>query len=179
VLPGAVDLPDVPEGSPPVAAGRFVASEWTVETLKEYTDAAIGHAAEAAAVAIAAAEKLSNQRFEDQQIAVTAALAAQKEAVAAALTAADRAVAKAETAAERRFEGVNEFRGQLADQALSFMSRAEALLQISANAEKIDALSARVDRSEGRGAGVGVVVAWVMAGAVALGVVITLLFKIP
>jgi hypothetical protein len=130
-----------------------MADEWTVDTLKLYADAAIAHASDVARIAIEAAEKLSSQRFEDQQIAVTAALAAQKEAVAAALTAADRAVAKAETAAERRFASVNEFRAQLSDQAATFMSRAEALLQIYANTEKIDALSARMDRGEGGHAG--------------------------
>ena len=58
-------------------------------------------------------------------------------------------MSKAELAAERRFDSVNEFRAQLSDQAATFISRAEALLQINANAEKIDALSARMDRGEG------------------------------
>lgn len=126
---------------------------WTLDTLRAYTDAAIEHAANVAAISLAAAERLSSQRFDDQSVAVAAALAAQKEAVAAALTAADRAVSKAELAANARFEGVNEFRGQLADQATTFMSRAEGLLQIKANADKIDALATRIDRSEGQGAG--------------------------
>lgn len=155
-----------------------MSDEWTVSTLKAYADAAIAHAAATSALMIDAAEKLSNQRFDDQQIAVTAALAAQKEAVAAALTAADRAVAKAETAAERRFDSVNEFRAQLADQATSFISRAEALLQIAANAEKIDALSARVDRSEGHSSGTSVAWGWVVAGVAVLGTVVTLLLKL-
>lgn len=131
--------------------------DWTVATLKEYTDAAIAHAAQTSSLMIEAAEKLSGQRFDDQQIAVNAALAAQKEAIAAALTAADRAVAKSETAADKRFEAVNEFRGQLTDQATTFISRAEALLQLKANADKIDALSTRMDLSDGRGAGANAV----------------------
>lgn len=40
-----------------------------------------------------------------------------------ALDAAQTAVTKAETATEKRFDAVNEFRGQLADQASSFMPR--------------------------------------------------------
>jgi hypothetical protein len=126
-----------------------VPDEWTVDTLKAYADAAIGHAGEVARIAIEAAEKLNGQRFEDQKIAVAAALAAAEKAVIAALAAQDKAVSKAELAAERRFDSVNEFRAQLSDQAATFMSRAEALLQINANAEKIDALSARMDRGDG------------------------------
>jgi len=40
-----------------------------------------------------------------------------------ALDAAQTAVTKAETATEKRFDAVNEFRGQLSDQAASFMPR--------------------------------------------------------
>lgn len=151
---------------------------WTLDTLRAYADAAIQHAGDVAAISLAAAEKLSSQRFDDQSVAVAAALAAQKEAVAAALTAADRAVSKAELAAERRFEGVNEFRGQLSDQAATFMSRAEALLQMQANADKIDALATRMDRTEGRSTGLNA--GWVIftTAVAALGVVVALLLKL-
>jgi len=132
-----------------------------IDALRAYTDAAIQHAADVAAISLAAAEKLTGQRFEDQQIAVAAAFAAQKEAIAAALAAQEKAVTKAELAAERRFEGVNEFRGQLSDQAATFMSRAEALLQIQTNADKIDALATRIDRTEGRSTGLNV--GWTIA----------------
>lgn len=59
-------------------------------------------------------ERASNQRFESQDRAVSAALAA-----------AEKAVAKAEIAAEKRFDAVNEFRGQLKDQAATFVTRTE------------------------------------------------------
>jgi hypothetical protein len=62
--------------------------------------------------------------------ALAAALAAQKES---ARTLAD--------ATADRFEGVNEFRGQLTDQAASFLTRAEYQA-------KHDALLARVDTAE-------------------------------
>lgn len=78
------------------------------------------------------------QRFAASQEALTAALSAQKEAVAAALLAADRAVSKAELATEKRFEATNEFRSQLADQAQTFMPRAEAEIRLSSLSEKID-----------------------------------------
>lgn len=155
-----------------------MADDWTVDTLKAYADAAITHAADVARIALEAAEKLNGQRFEDQKIAVAAALAAAEKAVIAALAAQDKAVSKAELAAERRFEGVNEFRAQLADQATSFISRAEALLQIQANADKIDSLSARMDKSDGHSTGANAVWAWVVAAVAVLGVVITLVIRL-
>jgi hypothetical protein len=85
------------------------------------------------------------QRFEGQEKAVAAALAAQEKAVAAALSAADRAVSKAELAAEKRFEAVNEFRGQLADQAGRLLPRSEADVALGGVREKIDGLTGRVE----------------------------------
>lgn len=70
---------------------------------------------------------------------------AQEKAVSAALAAAEKAVAKAELAAEKRFEAVNEFRGQLSDQAASFMPRAEASLESTNTRERIDALATRLE----------------------------------
>lgn len=61
------------------------------------------------------------QRFRAQQAAVQAELAGLA-----------RAVDKAEVATEKRFEGVNEFRSQLADQARDFMPRREAEQAIEA-----------------------------------------------
>lgn len=66
------------------------------------------------------------QRFEGQEKAVNAALIAAKEAVNAALAAAKEAVTKAEVANEKRLDNVNEFRGQLKDQAATLLPRAEA-----------------------------------------------------
>ena len=57
-----------------------------------------------------------NRRFEDLDAKTTLAL-----------NNADKAVIKAETATEKRFEGVNEFRQTLADQAATLMPRSEAL----------------------------------------------------
>ncbi len=70
-----------------------------------------------------------------------ASLAAQDKAVQIAMVASEKAVVKAEIAAEKRFEAVNEFRGQLADQAATFMPRAEAEQRLSALAEKITDLT--------------------------------------
>jgi len=49
-----------------------------------------------------------------------------------------KAIEKAEMATEKRFEGVNEFRDQLRDQALTFMPRSEAEVRIIALTERSD-----------------------------------------
>jgi hypothetical protein len=93
------------------------------------------------------------QRFEAQSDALTAAFLAQQtamqtalisaeKAVQAALAAADRAVAKAETTSDKRFDGVNEFRGQLADQQRTFIPRAEVDILVRGLTEKVDSLNA-------------------------------------
>ncbi len=66
-----------------------------------------------------------------------AAISAQDKAVQIAMIASEKAVVKAEIAAEKRFEAGNEFRGQLSDQAATFMPRVEAEQRLSALAEKI------------------------------------------
>lgn len=83
------------------------------------------------------------QRFDDQNAAVAAALAA-----------AEKAVVKAETATERRFEGVNEFRSTLADQARDLMPRKESEQLHEAAAARLDALERRADREVGRSRGI-------------------------
>jgi hypothetical protein len=70
-----------------------------------------------------------------------AAISAQDKAVQIAMVASEKAVVKAEIAAEKRFEAVNEFRGQLADQAATFMPRAEAEQRLGSLSEKITDLT--------------------------------------
>lgn len=103
-------------------------------------------------------------RFVASEQAVKDAFAAQEKAINAALAASEKAVLKAETASEKRFEGVNEFRGQLGDQQRTLMPRAEAEALVKALNEKLEAIAiasnqglsalvARLDRTEGRGQG--------------------------
>jgi hypothetical protein len=112
---------------------------WTLATLDRHLmgvmnerDRAYQHRYEAQEKAVAAAllaqERLSQTSF-----------ASQEKAVAAALTAAQSAVNKAEVAAEKRFDSVNEFRAQLADQAATFLPRAEFDRAIGSLSEKLDA----------------------------------------
>jgi hypothetical protein len=83
-----------------------------------------------------------DQRFSDQDKAVQAALQAAKEAVT-----------KAEIAADKRFDAVNEFRGQLADQTNTFMTRTEYTVQHKSLADQVAALTDRINRTEGKSAG--------------------------
>jgi hypothetical protein len=95
-----------------------------------------------------------NERYETQTRAVDAAFLAQSTAMATALTAAERAVqtallsaekavVKAELAGDKRFESVNEFRGQLRDQAATFLPRTEYLAGHASIAEKLDSHASR------------------------------------
>ncbi len=78
-------------------------------------------------------ELFYNRRFEDLDAKTIAALAA-----------ADKAVGKAEIATEKRFEGVNELRGALSDQAATLMSRSEALVKFENMQKDIAALAREI-----------------------------------
>ncbi len=69
----------------------------------------------------------------------------QDEAVKSALETSEKAITKAESATERRFEGVNEFRQTLADQASTLMPRAEYNAQHKALEEKVAASENRIN----------------------------------
>lgn len=107
-------------------------------------------------------DKRDEQRFQ-----------ANKEAINAALLAAEKAVAKAEAAAEKRFEGVNEFRAQLADQARTL-----------ASSEKLDLVIQRIDRMEasqnthtGRTSGLNAAAGYVLSAIFALAAILTFFLK--
>lgn len=105
------------------------------------------------AVLLSELEKRVYQRFDQNDKALAAALLAAKEAVTAALTAAKEAVDKAERAADKRFESVNEFRAQLADQASTFISRELADSQFDELRKQMTSVTARVDTAAGRDQG--------------------------
>lgn len=96
------------------------------------------------------------QRFTDQDRAVQAALQAAKEAVL-----------KAETSSDKRFDSVNEFRRTLSDQTNTFLSRPEYEAQHKALEDRVTDLSDRMNKADGRGAGLSA--GWgYLAGAVGL-----------
>ena len=129
--------------------------------------------------------KAVDAAFVAQQVAMSTALTAAERAVSTAMLAAEKAVDKAEDAATKRFEAVNEFRGQLADQASTFIPRLEAEQRLSQNAEKITVLEGRVatdiaqiqsrlDLSAGGARGIEKAWAFLVAAVVAGGAIVTI-----
>jgi hypothetical protein len=104
-------------------------------------------------------------RFEAQDKAVAAALAAAEKAVTAALSAADRAVSKAEIAADKRFESVNEFRQTLSDQTRTFVPRAEYEQAHKSLSDKLDLVTSRLNSRDDKGRGMGDVVSMIVSAA--------------
>ncbi len=85
--------------------------------------------------------------FNERDRAYSQRFEAQEKAVGAALSAAEKAVTKAELAAEKRFDAVNEFRGQLKDQASTFATRNEIEIRFTSLEEKI--VAGKRDSTEG------------------------------
>ena len=98
---------------------------------------------------------------------VVAMLEAHEKLDAARHHAQEVALTKAETAAEKRFESVNEFRAQAADRDALFITKTEVYPRFDGLAERINELSARLDKAEGRGTGIKDIVAWVVAAMMA------------
>lgn len=150
-----------------VVSDEHEASIWNVESLHAHV---AGMRAEA--------DRRYEQRFQDQE-----------KAVAAALAAADRAVAKAELAANSRFDSVNEFRAQLTDQTATFLSRAEADTRTSALADRTDvalnnlsallgALADRVGAIEGRSRGLNDGWGYVAGALGLIGMIISIIIAV-
>lgn len=104
-----------------------------------------------------------DQRFRDQEKAVDAALAA-----------AEKAVATANSANDKRFESVNEFRGQLGDQVTTFMPRKEYDARHETLETRVAELTDRMNRTEGRGIGLNAGWLYLLGGIAAVGTVISL-----
>lgn len=117
--------------------------------------------------ALAAQDKATAAAFSAAEKAVAAALAAQEKATNAAFAAANSAVQKAEFANEKRLDSVNEFRAQLKDQASTLATRSEVNVQFRALTEKID--GAVVEITSIRARSEGALNLWVIiAGVVGL-----------
>jgi hypothetical protein len=112
-------------------------SGWTVDTLKEYMQAQIDDMRIMLQERYETQTKAIDAAFIAQQTAMQTALTAAERAVQTASTAAEKAVLKAESATEKRFEAVNEFRAQLADQQGTFMSRELAQTQFTYMQDRI------------------------------------------
>jgi hypothetical protein len=117
-------------------------SDWTTETLRQHVLGLIAAHEQRSYERLKDMDLRYQQRFDAQQRALEDALQSVKEATRADLDAAKEAVNKAEKSNERRFDSVNEFRAQLADQASTFMTRREAEARLGALMEKLESLAA-------------------------------------
>ena len=98
-----------------------------------------------------------------------------REAAAFAMQAAqEKAINKAETASEKRFDAVNEFRASLNDIITRLMPRAEAINRFDLIERQIENMTARLNLSEGAGAGIrsGWAILVGLIGVVGVGVAI-------
>lgn len=150
-----------------------------LESVNKATSISQQTADRAVAKAEAAAEKVLLQSMIDAlKNNFEGQIASTREAMQAMMASQEKAVTKAENATEKRFEGVNEFRAQLSDQASKFMPRIEAEVWSRSNAEKIDAVASRMDRLEGRSGGMatgwGILASAVGVGGIILGAIMVL-----
>jgi len=90
-------------------------------------------------------DRLYGQSFQAAEVAVGAALSAQEKAVNAAFMASEKAIVKAEQAQKEYNERSNEFRGQLADQAVTLMPRPETMSMFKAMDDKLSAAQVGLD----------------------------------
>lgn len=99
-------------------------------------------------------ERRLDERFALGDKAIEAALAAQKEAVV-----------KSEASIDKRLEGMNEFRGQLSDQANRFVPREVVDAQIGALQTVIAQQQSALDKMEGVRQGTSSTIGYFTAGA--------------
>lgn len=95
--------------------------------------------------AIAAVDRLTDAKF----VTFRTLIDSEAQKVQLALEASNQAISKKEAADEKRFEAVNEFRGQLRDQAATLLPRAEADVRLTSMSGRIDELTNRLNRMTG------------------------------
>ena len=88
-------------------------------------------------------------QFNDSKEAVVTALNTTKEAMSKAEMVTKEAINKADQANEKRFDGVNDLNSKLSDQQTKLLTRTEYESNHTALTEKIDAVTNRIDRTEG------------------------------
>lgn len=69
----------------------------------------------------------------------------------------EKATVKTDLAAEKRFESVNEFRGQLRDQQNTFVTKTEINIRFDNIEKKVDYLEKCLNSSEGKNSGISLV----------------------
>lgn len=128
-------------------------SGWTVDTLATFLLRIIDER-----------DKQYDQRFD-----------AQEKATVAALAAAEKAIDKRERDYDKRFDGVNEFRKTLSDQASLFMPRTEYDSAHDNLVERVDDLRDRFNKSEGKGVGLNAGWIYILGGLAAIGTLVSLM----
>jgi hypothetical protein len=123
-------------------------STWTIDTLHKYTVQRIDDLVTLLDERHQSQIKATEAAFAAQQAAMRTAFDAADKAVQAALIAVEKASNKSEQASDKRFESVNEFRSQLADQTANLISRAEYSVQHKALEDKVTSLADRVIQLE-------------------------------
>lgn len=113
-------------------------SGWTTDTLRAHLERLLTERQEATGQRFADLRSLLDERYATQTKALDAAFKAAEQAVTTALASQEKAVSKAEAAADKRFEAVNEFRQQLADQTSSFPTRVEMSTRLEAIAADVN-----------------------------------------
>lgn len=115
--------------------GRFIATEQEHQALRELLEEKLSGEV-----------NLTTERFRAQERASGIALVAAEGALKAALSSAEKAVEKANAATDKRFDAVNEFRGQLGDIQRTLISRAESEARMSALDARISDIKTAVDK---------------------------------
>lgn len=130
-------------------------SDWTVETLRQFTIEALAMRDRAEVErgisrdrAEAERDRRYQERFEANAEAVKSAFLAQSTAMQAALTSAERAAATLAIATDQRLAAMNEFRGAVQDVMAGAMPRAEAESRINNVLDKLADANQRADESQ-------------------------------
>lgn len=95
---------------------------------------------------VAANDKRYEERYAAQSLAITAALAAQKELSVAAMASSDRAVTKAEVSTDERLKLINELRLAMLDLQNRLMPRGESDAKLLALSDRVGLLAKDVER---------------------------------
>lgn len=105
------------------------------------------------AIVMAERDRLYSQRFADLDKANTLALTGVREMTAAALMAAKEAVTKAENSNEKRFDAVNEFRGQLKDVIGTLTSKDEVMVRFKSFEDRLTLVASQQTLTRGQSEG--------------------------
>jgi hypothetical protein len=91
-----------------------------------------------------------------------------EKSTALALSAVREATAKFEATNNERFNKVNEFRQMAVDLIAGFITREAASVRFTSIEDKLDALTARMDKREGQGSGASATISYIALGLTVL-----------